>query len=102
MYVNVAADGALSLQDTDNLRAFSVREQVPGSAAAALASIATAAEDGHFWLDAEAVLALSSRETDADWVAAYWQMLASVAAYGYYDESAGRVKAHVEAANDQN
>jgi hypothetical protein len=96
MYIRVAADGALSLQDSDNLHAFAIREDKPGTAATSLAQIGSATDDGHYWLDAAAVLELSGREQDQTWVSAYWSMLASVAVYGYYDEAKKRVKAHVE------
>ena len=45
MYVLVAVDGELSLQDSDNLRAFAIREEKPGSAATRLAQIASATDD---------------------------------------------------------
>jgi hypothetical protein len=96
MYIRVAADGELSLQESDNLRAFSIREDSRGDAARRLAHIASLAEDNHYWLDADAVLELSGRKLDQSWVSAYWDMLASVAAFGYYDEANKRVKAHVE------
>ena len=100
MYIRVAADGELSLQDSDNLRAFAIREDKPGIAATLLAPIASATDDDHYWLDADAVVELSGRKADQTWVSAYWSMLASVADYGYYDEANKRVKAHVEH-NDQ-
>ena len=100
MYVEIADDGSLSLEDCDNFRAFSIRRRTPGIEQQALMQIATAAEDRHYWLDAEAVLALSGRTGDPVWVDTYWNMLAGVAAYGYYDEASKRVKAHVEVPDD--
>jgi hypothetical protein len=96
MYIRVAADGELSLQDSDDLRAFAIREDRQGDSATRLALIGIATDDNHYWLDADAVVELSGRKLDQTWVSAYWNMLASVAAYGYYDEAKRRVKAHVE------
>ena len=97
MYILIAADGELSLQDSDNMRAFSIREDETGLAASGLAQMATpAAEEQHYWLDAEAVLELSGRRDDSQWVDGFWDMLAKVEAYGYFDRSNKRVKAHVE------
>ena len=101
MFVKIATDGSLSLEDCDNFRAFSIRPSVAGSEQQALAHIGSGTGDGHYWLDAEAVFALAERRDDPAWSEAYWNMLKSVAAYGYYDESTNRVKAHVEAADDK-
>ena len=101
MFVKIATDGSLSLKDCDNFRAFSIQPAVAGIERQALAQIGAEAGDGHYWLDAEAVLALAERRRDPAWSEAYWNMLKSVAAYGYYDESTNRVKAHVETGDDQ-
>ena len=100
MYLEVAADGSLSLRESDNFRAFSIRERAAGSADRALAEIASAAEEGHYWLDAGSLVELSGCQTDTDWVAAYRAMLESVAPYGYYDAEKDRVKAHLESVVD--
>lgn len=97
MHVLIAADGTLSLQDTDDLKSFSIVEAAQGSAAGALRSLGEAAEDNHFWLDADAVVALSPRKDDEDWVASFWSMLEKVERYGFSDLKGRRVKAHVEA-----
>lgn len=96
MYILIAENGELSLQDCDNTRAFSIRETVSGTANSGLADIAIAAEDNHYWLDANAVVELSGRQHDQPWLDGFWDMLASVEAYGYSDMTAKRVKAHVE------
>ena len=100
MYIRVATGGEISLQDTDNMRAFSIIEDSRGASRAQLAGIGEPTDDDHFWLDADAVLELSGRKQDEQWVEAYWNMLSSVAPYGYYDETTNRVKAHVEPADD--
>jgi hypothetical protein len=97
MYILVAADGELSLQDSDNMRAFSIREAAAGSAARWLAQMASpAAEVQHYWIDANAVLEISGRRDDAQWVKQFWDMLTKVEAYGYSDMTKKRVKAHLD------
>jgi len=99
MYILIAADGELSLQDSDNMRAFSIREDEAGSAARWLAQMATPADkEQHYWLDADAVLELSGRRGDQQWVKQFWDMLTKVEAYGYSDMTNKRVKAHVDQA----
>jgi hypothetical protein len=56
------------------------------------------AEEQHYWLDANAVVSLSGRKGDQQWLAGFWDMLAKVEAYGYSDMEKKRVKAHVELA----
>ena len=97
MYILIAANGEVSLQDSDNMRAFSIREDEAGAAAGWLAQMATpAAEEQHYWLDADAVLKLSGRKDDQQWVKQFWDMLTKVEAYGYSDMTNKRVKAHVD------
>ena len=96
MHVLIAADGTLSLQDVDNLKGFSIVESDAGSAASALAKIGEPAEENHYWLSAEEVLALSPRKDDQEWVDGFWAMLRKVEAYGFSDMENKRVKAHVE------
>jgi hypothetical protein len=97
MYIFIAANGELSLQDSDNMRAFSIREGKAGSADGWLARMATPAkEDGHYWLDADVVLDVSGRGDDQQWVEQFWEMLTKVEAYGYSDMTNKRVKAHLD------
>ena len=96
MYIFVDADGQVSLRDRDNMRTFSIVEATAGGAADRLADIATVAGDNHYWLDAAAVIGISGRQDDAQWVAEFWDMLASVEPYGYSDMTAKKIKAHVE------
>jgi hypothetical protein len=98
LHLLIASDGGLSLQDTDNMRVFSIVEEPGGVAATALGDIAEAAEDNHFWIDADAVVELSGRGEDQNWVSEFWEMLAKVEAYGYSDIAMRRVKAHLDQA----
>lgn len=95
MYLLIAADGQLSMQDVDNMRAFAIIEEKDGSARTALGDIAAAAEDNHYWIDADAVIELSGRNDDQIWIEGFWDMLAKVEAYGYSEMALKRVKAHV-------
>jgi len=98
VYLLIAVNGKLSLEDSDNMRAFSIVEEVSGLAATRLSAIAIPAEEQHYWLDADAVVELSGRGDDQQWVAGFWDMLASVEVYGYSDMKKKRVKAHVDLA----
>jgi len=98
MYLLITANGQLSLKDSDNMSAFSIVEEESGLAATRLSAIATPAEEQHHWLDANAVVKLSGRMDDQQWVAGFWDMLARVEAYGYSDMKKKRVKAHVDLA----
>ena len=96
MYVSIDDGGTVSLADSDNLKQFSIQAADGVDVGAALGSIAEAAEDNHYWLDADAVIGLSGREADSDWVAGFWTMLEKVEKYGFSDVANRRVKAHVE------
>jgi len=98
VYILIAADGQLSLEDSDNMRAFSIVEEEGGAAATRLADIATPSEEQHYWLDADAVVDLSGRKHDQQWLQGFWDMLTRAEAYGYSDMQNKRVKAHVEQA----
>ena len=100
MFISIAENGALSLEDADAMKSFSIVERknsgTEGKAINALRSIAKPAEDDHYWIDIDSVIALSPRKNDQDWVEAFWQMLKAVEPYGYVDTENRLVKAHVE------
>ena len=96
MYLLISINGEISLEESDNMRAFSIVEEAQGLAAKHLATVATPAEDNHFWLEADAVVELSGRADDRQWVDGFWDMLAKVEPYGYSDMEKRRVKAHLE------
>jgi hypothetical protein len=97
MYILVSANGDLSLQDSDNMRAFAIVLAESGASVTRLAEIGSTAEDNaNHWLDAGAVEELSGRKHDQQWLQEFRAMLASAAPYGYYDEATNKVKAHVE------
>ena len=96
MYISIDSDNSLSLQDYENFKQFSIRVDKLADATVALQSIGTAAEDNHYWLDANAVVSLSDRGKDPAWVEHFWTMLKQVEAYGYSDVGAQKIKAHIE------
>jgi len=100
MYIRVANNGELGLQDSDNFRAFAIVRAGRAAPLAQLTEMAIAAEDNHYWLDADAVLELSVRKHDQQWVSDFRAMLESSAPYGYFDVSNNRVKAHMETTDD--
>ena len=82
MYIRVTESGDLLLPDTGNMRSFSIVEDVRDAPATRLAEIGKLTDNNHYWLDANAVLELSGRKHDQQWMDGFWNMLASVAAYG--------------------
>ena len=67
-----------------------------GKAIHALSAISTADKDNHYWIDANAVIALSAKSGDVMWLEAFWNMLRQVEAYGYSNMDKKLVKAHVK------
>jgi hypothetical protein len=97
MYILVTSNGELALRDCDNMRAFAIVLEVDDAPVTRLAEIGSTAEDSrNYWLDAGAVMELSGRKHDQQWVRDFRAMLASAAPYGFYDEVTNKVKAHVE------
>ena len=100
MYILVKSDGDLMLQDCDNMRAFAIVLEANDAPVTRLAEIGSLAEDHEsYWLDASAVVELSGRKHDQQWVKDFRAMLVSAAPHGFYDETTNKVKAHVETAN---
>jgi hypothetical protein len=100
MYILVTEKGDLELCDSENMRAFSIVLEAHSVPVSRLTEIgALAADNDHYWLDADAVEELCVRNKDQQWVRDFRAMLDSVEPYGYYDRAANRVKAHVERAD---
>ena len=99
MYVKVAEDGGLSLEETDDFSRFHIAatpEQVSGAEASdAFLELSQDAGDGHYWLDADAIVALSGRQDDPDWMQAFRSMLEKAEPYGFSDVAGRRIKAHL-------
>ncbi len=100
MYILVTPNGELALHDCDNMRAFAIVLETDDAPVIRLAEIGSTADDNEsYWLDASAVVELSGRKHDQQWVKDFRAMLVSAAPYGFYDETTNKVKAHVETAN---
>jgi hypothetical protein len=100
MFLSIAETGVLTLEDVDAMKSFFIVETInpgiQGEAITALKAIAEPAEDNHYWIDIESVIALSPRKNDEEWVVAFWQMIEAVEPYGYVDMENQLIKAHVE------
>jgi hypothetical protein len=95
MYLLIDAGGSLSLEEVDNMRSFSIVTGLKEMVSPSFEAMSEAVEDNHYWIDAEAVIELSARSKDPEWVAAFWDMLKKSEPYGYSDMKSKRVKAHV-------
>lgn len=92
MFLKIADDGTLSLEETDDFKKFHI-SGAPGGAA--FEALAEDAGEGHYWLEADAIVALSGRADDGAWCDAFWAMLEKVEPYGFADVKGRRIKAHV-------
>ena len=96
MYLLISADSTLSLEDVDNMNGFSIVENSDLTRSSAFSAIASQAGEGHYWIDIDSVIKLSSRREEQQWVDEFWNMLRKAEPYGYADLVNKRVKAHVE------
>ena len=96
MIIRVRQDHVLALEDEDNFQSFCITAQNPNTDFGALDGITKRVEEGNYWLDALAVIALSSKSTEKIWLDQFWAMLAGAEPYGYADLKAQLVRAHIE------
>ncbi len=96
MIIRVREDHVLALEDEDNFKGFCIRAQDSNTDLGALDGITKRVEEGNYWLDALAVIALSSKSTEQIWLDQFWAMLAGAEPYGYADLDAQLVRAHIE------
>ena len=96
MHILISTTGELFLEDIENMKGFSIIDKSENSNLTNLLTISKPAEENHYWLDAEAVIALSSKAGDSNWLKDFWNMLAMVEKYGYSDMQNKRIKAHME------
>jgi len=96
MYLLISADSKLSLEDIDNMNSFSIVGNSDVTRSSAFSAMASRAGEGHYWIDVDSVIKLSSRREDQQWVDEFWDMLRKAEPYGYADLANKRVKAHVE------
>lgn len=98
MYLTIGQDGDLALEEIDDFKRFHIAANADRLVASeAFAAISEDAGEAHYWLDADAVVALSSAAGDADWTGAFEAMLEKAEPYGYADLGGRRIKAHVVA-----
>jgi len=95
VYLKLADDGTLTLEETDDFKRFHIAADPDKLSEAGFQGMAEDAGDGHYWLDADAVAKLSGRSGDAEWMAGFWAMLEKAAPYGYADLEGRRIKAHL-------
>ncbi len=96
MIIRIREDRTLTLEDEDNFKGFCIRAMDSNIDLGALDAITKRVEEGNYWLDALAVIALSSKSTEKTWLDQFWAMLAGAEPYGYADLKARLVRAHVE------
>ncbi|MBE29755.1 MAG: hypothetical protein CL401_00680 [Acidiferrobacteraceae bacterium] len=96
MIIRIRENHTLALEDEDNFKGFCIRAQDSNTDLGALDGITKRVEEGNYWLDALAVIALSSKSTEKTWLDNFWTMLASAEPYGYADLKAQLVRAHIE------
>ena len=96
MIIRIKEDHTLALEDEDNFKGFCISAMDSNTDLGALDGITKRVEEGNYWLDALAVIALSSRSTETMWLDQFWAMLAGAERYGYADLKAQRVRAHIE------
>jgi hypothetical protein len=96
MIIRIREDHTLALEDEDNFKGFYISAMDSNTDLGALDGVTKRVEEGNYWLDALAVIALSSKSTEKMWLDQFWAMLASAEPYGYADLKAQLVRAHIE------
>ena len=89
-------DQSLALEDDENFKGFCIRVNNLDTDISALDAITNRIEDSNYWLDAQGVIALSSKPTDKEWLAQFWSMLKGAEPYGFADLEAQLIRAHIE------
>jgi hypothetical protein len=95
MLVRVAADGAVTLEEADNFRGFSVGAAPGAPLASALAGLARLEGETHAWVSPAALRRLAPQAGQPDWEDGFGKMLAYAASKGWTDAE-GAVRAHIE------
>jgi len=102
MFVKVAANGSVSLEDKDNFRAFKVvveggparLEQV--RRALKLNGIAEVQDQGHAWIYEQALRKRPEVEGDATWQGNLGAMIEKARPHGWVDDAKKAIRAHIE------
>jgi hypothetical protein len=96
MLIRVREDQSLVLEEEENFKDFCIRVKDLDTNISALDTITERIEDSNYWLDAQGVIALSSKSTDKEWLDQFWGMLKGAEPYGFADLEAQLIRAHIE------
>ena len=96
MLIRVRKDQSLTLEEEDDYKGFCIRVKDLDTNLSALDGIINRIEDSNYWLDAQGVIALSSKSTDKEWLIQFWGMLRGAESYGFADREAQLIRAHIE------
>ncbi len=97
MILRLMKDGRPAVEETADLKRFKLvidGRPALSAAQAMLGSLGTLEDADTAWVAAEPLAALAGG--NAEWQAGFAAMLEKVKPFGWYDETAGRIKAHVE------
>jgi predicted transcriptional regulator len=100
MFVKVAADGSVSLEERDNFRAFKL--VVEGGPARleqvrrALSGAAEVADESHAWIYEQALRQRPEVAGDAAWQGNLGAMMEKARPHGWVDEAKKAIRAHIE------
>ena len=100
MFIKVAADGSVSLEDRDNFRAFKlVVEGGPArldQARRALSGTAEIPDQSTAWIYEQALRQRPEVVSDAAWQSNLGTMIEKAKPHGWVDEAKKAIKAHIE------
>ena len=96
MLIRVRKDQSLTLEEEHNFKGFCIQVKDLDTNLSALDGIINRIEDSDYWLDAQGVIALSSKSTDKEWLIQFWGMLRGAESYGFADHEAQLIRAHIE------
>ena len=96
MLIRVREDQSLVLEEEENFKDFCIRVKDLDTNISALDTITERIEDSNYWLDAQGVIALSSKSTDKEWLDQFWGMLKGAEPCGFADLEARLIRAHIE------
>jgi len=100
MFVKLAIDGSVSLEDPGNFRAFKlVIEGGPqrlDQARRALANLAELDDETHGWVYEQALRQRPEVAQDQSWQQGFGAMIEKAKPHGWIDEQRNAIKAHIE------
>jgi hypothetical protein len=100
MFVKLAIDGSVSLEEKDNFRAFKlVIEGSPrrlDQARRALANTAEVEDETHAWIYEQALRQRPEVAPDQSWQTSLGAMIEKAKPHGWIDEKRKAIKAHIE------